>query len=146
MSAAGSNEKPGAFATYEDVSSITGKNYGSADEERIETLLPLVSDALRVEAARVGKDLDARYMASESYASVVKLVTVDIVSRAMRQSMDGDPMTQESQSAIGYSWSGTYAIPGGGIANSIMRNDLKRLGLKRQQYGVIEFYDTGAGR
>lgn len=146
MSSAGSNEKPGAFATYEDVSSITGKNYGSADEERIETLLPLVSDALRVEAARVGKDLDAMYMASESYASVVKLVTVDIVSRAMRQSMDGDPMTQESQSAIGYSWSGTYAIPGGGIANSIMRNDLKRLGLKRQQYGVIEFYGTGEGR
>ena len=129
-----------AFATLEDVTAITGKTYSSADEDRIDTLLPLVSDALRQEAVKVGKDLDAMYAASESYASVVKLVTVDIVSRAMRQSMDGDPMTQESQSAIGYSWSGTYAIPGGGIANSIMRNDLKRLGLKRQQYGVIEFY------
>ena len=47
---------------------------------------------------------------------------------------------QESQAAIGYSWSGTYAVPGGGIANCIMRNDLKRLGLKRQRFGVIEWY------
>ena len=72
--------------------------------------------------------------------SVVKLVTVDIVARAMRQSLEGEPMTQESQSAINYSWSGTYAIPGGGIASCIMRNDLKRLGLKRQRYGIIDFY------
>jgi hypothetical protein len=49
-------------------------------------------------------------------------------------------MTQESQSALGYTWSGTYAIAGGGIAQAIMRNDLKRLGLKRQNYGVIEYY------
>ena len=135
-----------AFATLDDVITITGKKYTSAEEDRIEVLLPLISDALRQEAIRVGKDLDAMYEGSESYANVVKLVTVDVVCRAMRQSTDGDPMTQESQSAIGYSWSGTYAIPGGGIANSIMRNDLKRLGLKRQQYGVIEFYGTGVGR
>ena len=30
---------------------------------------------------------------------------------------------------------------GGGIANAIMRNDLKRLGLRRQQYGVIELWE-----
>ena len=133
------------FASLEDVISITGKTYTSAEEDRVEVLLPLVSDALRQEAVKVGKDLDTMYAASESYANVVKLVTVDIVTRAMRQTMDGDPMTQESQSAIGYSWSGSYAIPGGGIANSIMKNDLKRLGLRRQRFGVIEFYDTGEG-
>lgn len=129
-----------AFATLEDVIAVTGKTYTTSEEDRIEVLLPLISDALRQEAIKVGKDLDTMYEGSESYASVVKLVTVDVVCRAMRQSVDGDPMTQESQSAIGYSWSGTYAIPGGGIANSIMRNDLKRLGLRRQQYGVIEFF------
>ena len=59
----------------------------------------------------------------------------------MRQSLDGDPMTQESQSAIGYTWSGTYAIPGGGIAGAIMKNDLKRLGLRKQQYGVMELWE-----
>ena len=57
----------------------------------------------------------------------------------MRQTLDGDPMKQESQSAGGFSWSGTYAIPGGGIANSLMNNDLKRLGLKRQTISGIDF-------
>lgn len=128
------------FATLADVTSITGKAYTADEQERITTLLPLVSDALRFEAEKVGKDLDEMVEASESYASVVKLVTVDVTGRAMRQSMDGEPMSQESQAAIGYSWSGTYAIPGGGVASCIMRNDLKRLGLRRQQYGVLDLY------
>lgn len=128
------------FATLADVIALTGKTYTSAEQGRIETLLPLVSDALRYEASKVDKDMDTMVGASEAYASVVKMVMVDIVTRVMRQSMDGDPMVQETQSAINYSWSGTYAIPGGGIANSILKNDLKRLGLKRQRIGVIELY------
>lgn len=128
------------FATLADVILLSGKTYTSAEQERISALLSLVSDALRFEADKVGKDLDTMVGESESYASVVKLVTVDVTIRAMRQSSDGEPMTQESQSAIGYSWSGTYAIPGGGVASCIMRNDLKRLGLRRQRYGVIEFF------
>ena len=108
---------------------------------RIETLLELISDTLRTYATNIGKDLDKMADASTAYANVLKLTTVDIVIRAMRQSFDGDPLTQESQSAIGYTWSGTYAIPGGGIAGAIMKNDLKRLGLRRQQFGTIEFYD-----
>lgn len=129
------------FATLADVRLLTGKAYTAAESERITALLPLVSDALRYEAQKVDKDLDRMVDASASYASVARLVTVDITARIMRQSYDGDPMTQETQSAINYSWSGTYAIPGGGIAASIMKNDLKRLGLRRQRYGTIEFYD-----
>lgn len=129
-----------SFATLADVQALMGKTYTTDEQTRIEALLPLVSNALRYEASKVGKDLDSMVDADEAYASVVKIVTVDIVVRAMRQSFDGDPMSQESQSAIGYAWSGTYAIPGGGIAGAIMRNDLKRLGLRRQRYGVIELY------
>jgi hypothetical protein len=127
------------FATVNDVIAISGVNYTSAEQERIATLLPLICDTLRLEANKVGKDLDA--MAEDaSYSSVLKLVTCDVVIRAMRQTQSGDPLSQESQSANGYSWSGTYAIPGGGIASAIMNNDLKRLGLRRQKYGVIDFY------
>lgn len=129
-----------AFATLSDVLTLSGKAYTEAEQERISALLDLVSDALRFEAEKVGKDLDYMASASVSYANVVKLVTVDVVIRAMRQSSDGEPMSQESQSAMGYTWSGTYAIPGGGIASAIMRNDLKRLGLRTQKYGVMEFY------
>ena len=107
---------------------------------RVNKLIPELCNALRYEAIKVGADLDEMVAASTEYASVVKLVSVDIVGRVLRQSTDGDPMTQESQSALGYTWSGTYAIAGGGIAQAIMRNDLKRLGLKRQKYGVIDFY------
>ena len=128
------------FATLEDVMAITGRTYTSEEQDRITALLPLVSDALRYEAIKVGKDIDEMINASASYASVVKLVTVDVVVRAMRQSTEGEPMSQESQSALGYSWSGTYAIPGGGISGAIMRNDLKRLGLRRQRIGVVSLW------
>ena len=75
--------------------------------------------------------------ASEPYANTLKIVTVDVVSRVLRQETEGDAMSQESLSGLGYSWQGTYAVPGGGIANAIMKNDLKRLGLLNQQIGSV---------
>lgn len=134
-----------AFATLDDVITLTGKTYTGSEQDQIDQLLEDISNALRYEAFKVNKNIDDMIEADTSgaYASVVKLVTVDIVARCMRQSYDGDPMSQESQSALGYTWSGTYAIPGGGIAAAIMRNDLKRLGLRVQKYGVVDFtYDT----
>jgi hypothetical protein len=129
------------FATLTDVVTLTGKEYTAGEADRVEALLSLVSDALRAEADAVGKDIDDMIESKPSYASVVKMVTVDVVARVMRQSMDGEPMSQESQSGLGYSWSGTYAVPGGGISGAIMRNDLKRLGLRRQRIGVYEIWD-----
>ena len=129
------------FATVSDVAALSGKAFTQAELDRITELLPLVCDALRFEAQKVGKNLDDMIRDNDEYGSVVKLVTVDIIIRVLRQSQDGDPMSQESQTALGYTWSGTYAIPGGGIAGAIMRNDLKRLGLKRQRYGVMDLWD-----
>ncbi len=130
-----------SFATLAEVEALTGKTYTANEQARIEVLLPMVSDALRFEAEKVGKNLDAMVESSAAYANVVELVVVDIIVRVLRQSQDGEPMTQESQGALGYTWSGTYAIPGGGIAAAIMRNDLKRLGLRRQQIGTVELWD-----
>ena len=129
-----------AFATLADVIAVSGATYTTAEQERIGTLLPLLSDTLREEARKVGKDLDDMAYGDEVYTNTLKLVTCDIVIRAMRQTSTGEPMAQESQSALGYSWSGTYAIPGGGIAQAIMKNDLKRLGLRRQRMGVIDLW------
>lgn len=124
-----------AFATVEDISTLWRPL--TADEQtRAAALLPLISDALRNEATKVGKDLD-QMAEDETFANVVKLVTVDVAVRVLRQNTSGDAMTQETQAAGGYSWSGTYAVPGGGIANAILYTDLKRLGLQRQQYGSI---------
>ena len=130
-----------SFATLADVQAITGKTFTQTEGERITTLLGLVSNALLWEAEKVGKDLESMMIDSASYASVVKLVTVDVTMRAYRQNLDGEPVSQESQSDLGYTWSVTYAVPGGGVAGAIMRNDLKRLGLRRQRYGVMEIWD-----
>lgn len=122
------------FATVEDIQTLWRPL--TADEQtRAEALLPLVSDEIRVLGQNVGKDIDQAIEANPTYGSVVKIVTVDVVSRILRQSTQGDAMTQESQSGLGYTWSGTYAVPGGGIANAIMVNDLKKLGLLKQQIG-----------
>lgn len=108
------------------------------EKAKAEAVIPLVSDALRTEAKRVNVDLDAKAETDPSYKSTLKIVTCDIVQRVLRQSTTGDPLSQESQGAMGYTWSGTFAIPGGGIAQAIMRNDLKRLGLRVQKFGFIE--------
>ena len=125
-----------AFATVDDISTLW-RPLTTSEQDRAGALLPLISDALRVAAQSVKKDLDVMAAASEPYASTLKLVTVDVVSRVLRQETEGDAMTQESLSGLGYSWQGTYAVPGGGIANAIMKNDLKRLGLLNQQIGSV---------
>ena len=47
------------FATAEEVMIFTGRNYTADEQSRISFLLPMISDALRYEAKKVGKDLDA---------------------------------------------------------------------------------------
>ena len=128
-----------AFATVEDVTTLW-RPLTAAETPRAEALLPLLSDALRVEAQKVGKDIDEMIEddTSGAYGNTVKIVTVDILGRVLRQSTVDEPLSQESQSALGYTWSGTFAIPGGGIAAAIMKNDLTRLGLRRQRLGMID--------
>ena len=132
-----------AFATIDDLELLWRRLKNVDEENKAAAILEQVSSALRIEAKKVEKDLNSMVASDPDYAAVVKSVTVDVVARILRQSTDGEALSQESQSGLGYTWSGTYAIPGGGIGNAIMRNDLKRLGLRKQRVGVIEMYDTG---
>ena len=126
------------FAKIEDINTLW-RLLTQEETVRAEALLTVVSDALRLEAEKVGKDLDLMIEEKPTYSSVLKSVVVDIVARTLMTSTSGDPMIQEAQSALGYSWSGTYLVPGGGLF--IKDAELKRLGLKRQRYGVIDYYD-----
>ena len=110
-----------------------------AEVERAEALLEIVSDSLRFEGEKVGKDLDQQAAASTAFANVLKSVTVDVVARTLMTSTDQEPMTQMTESALGYSYSGSFLVPGGGLF--IKESELKRLRLKRQRYGVIDFYE-----
>ena len=129
------------FATLEDVIAISGATYTAEQKDRVNALLPLISDLIRSEGEAVGKDIDLAYETDTAYSSVVKMVTVDVVTRIMRQSTTGEPMSQESESALGYTWSGTYAIPGGGAAMSLMNNERKMLGLIRQKWGAMDIWE-----
>ena len=129
------------FATVTDIEMAYNKTLSPSETTQATYLLQKISDCLRVHGENIGVDLDAKRASSPAYASMLATVTADIVIRAMRQKTDGDPMTQETQSGLGYSWSGSYAIPGGGIAGAIMNNDLKRLGLLRQQMGTVMLWE-----
>ena len=133
------------YATVNDVIALF-RTLTAEEQERAEALLPIISDELRYRAQMVGRDLDEMIEATPVLASVAKEVTVSAVSRILRQSTTGEAMSQESQAGLGYSWSGTYAVPGGGIGNAILPSDLKRLGLRRPRIGIIDFFDPNNRR
>ena len=128
-----------SFATIEDVENLW-RFLTSEEVMRTESLIPIIEDSLRLEAEKVGKDLDKLTEENTAYRNVLKSVIVDVVARTLLTSTDKEPMIQESQSGLGYSWSGTFLVPGGGLF--IKDTELNRLGLKSQRYGVIDFYDT----
>lgn len=125
------------FATIEDINTLW-RQMTTDESTRADALLPIVSDSLREEAFKVGKNLDDMIEERPTLASVAKSVTVDVVARALMTSTDSEPATQFSESALGYSVSGTYLVPGGGLF--IKKNELARLGLKRQRMGVISLW------
>lgn len=125
------------FATVDDLTTLWRKL--SPDEtERAKALFGIVSDSLRQEAKKVGKDLDKMIAEDSTLAAVAKSVTVDVVARTLMTSTDQEPMTQFSQAAGGYSVSGSFLVPGGGLF--IKKAELVRLGLKRQRYGAVDIY------
>lgn len=125
------------FATVDDLMTLW-RSLKPDEQLRAVELLKVVSNRLRLEAEKVNKDMDLMVLESVVYADVVKSVTVDIVARTLMTSTDQEPMTQYTESALGYSVSGTFLTPGGGLF--IKRDELKALGLRRQRYGVIDFY------
>ena len=126
------------FAKIEDVEKLW-RSLTEDEKERAKNLLPIVEDSLRMEADKVGKNLDRMIEEKPSLETVATSVVVDVVARTLMTSTDTEPMTQRSESALGYSVSGTYLVPGGGLF--IKKSELARLGLKRQRIGVIDLND-----
>lgn len=125
------------FATENDVS-LLWREIQAGEKQKVNALLEVVSNRLRVEALKVGVDLDAKVEKQPSFSSVLKSVVVDIVARSMMTPTSGAPLSQMSESGMGYSFSGTFLNPGGGLF--IKDSELKILGLKKQRVGVIELY------
>lgn len=129
---------PAVYATIEDLESLW-RPMSQAEKDRANGLIPIVSAQLRLEAGKDGKNLDEMIAENPDVGIIAKSVTVDVVARALNTATTGEPMTQESQSALGYSWSGSYLVPGGGLF--IKKSELARLGLKQQKIMAVNIYE-----
>ena len=125
------------FATIEDIRKLW-RALTPEEEERASALLQKVSSILRSEADKVGKDLDLMIQQKPYLADVATSVTVDVVARALATPTNQEPVSQFTESAMGYSYSGTYLVPGGGVF--IKKAELARLGLKRQKMGGMKLW------
>ena len=125
------------FATIEDIRKLW-RALTPEEEERASALIQKVSSILRSEADKVGKDLDLMIQQKPYLADVATSVTVDVVARALATPTNQEPVSQFTESAMGYSYSGTYLVPGGGVF--IKKAELARLGLKRQKMGGTKLW------
>ena len=126
------------FATVEDVMNL----YGSLNADQIakvEQLLTYTSSYFRTLAKEYGRDLNQEVIDDEDMKNNAKLATCNVVIRELDKG--NSSLSQESQSALGYTWSGTYVNTGGGL--SILNKDLKLLGLNRQRIGMVDIYGVG---
>lgn len=132
-----------AYAAVADIL-ILGKSLTAQQSEAAEVLLQQASAKLRDTARRYGKDIDSMIADPQTgadFALSVKSVVVQAVCRALDSITDSAAVSQESQSALGYSVSYTYANAGQQLY--FLRNELKELGLRRQRIGVLEVYGSG---
>ena len=126
------------FATVEDVMNLYGPL--NADQlSKVEQLLSYTSSYFRTLAKEYGRDLNQEVIDDEDMRNNAKLATCNVVIRELDKG--NSSLSQESQSALGYTWSGTYVNTGGGL--SILNKDLKLLGLNRQRIGMVDIYGVG---
>ena len=126
------------FATVEDVMKLYGPL--NADQlAKVEQLLTYTSSYFRTLAKEYGRDLNQEVIDDEDMKNNAKLATCNVVIRELDKG--NSSLSQESQSALGYTWSGTYVNTGGGL--SILNKDLKLLGLNRQRIGMVDIYGVG---
>lgn len=110
----------------------------SADEiAKAEILIGDYEAELFIYAENRGIDLYEK-LSDENFERVFKAVICSAVSEQMCSTQDAPAMSQMSQSALGFSVSGTFLNPGGGLF--IRNNLLKQLGLMRQKAEGKQLY------
>ncbi len=130
------------YATVDELTALD-TSLTTEQTEQAEILLETASAKLRLLAKKYGKDIDVLIASDEDYKLAVKDIVINAVRRALSSYADSSSaVTQESQSALGYSVSMTYLNAGQSLY--FLRNELKDLGILRQKYGAVEVYDCAA--
>lgn len=129
------------YASVEDYEKVYNTALNNEQHKRLLMLIELASSLLREEANKRNMNLSAVISSSDDKANVAKMVVLACVHRVMSKDDDQDmPLEQFSQSALGYTFSGTYVNPGDDLY--YLRNELKRIGIIKQRYGAMEIYET----
>lgn len=126
----------GNLATVEEYEAIYSVHLSDTEKTRVETLLEYASALLRTEASNRGYNLDFIISRDGAKKTVAKMVVLASVKRAMHTNeVTEAPLEQFSQSAMGYTVSGTYLNPGDDIY--FLNNELKRLGISKKAQGFF---------
>lgn len=129
------------YASVEDYEKVYNTALNNEQHKRLLMLIELASSLLREEANKRNMNLGAVISSSDDKANVAKMVVLACVHRVMSKDDEQDmPLEQFSQSALGYTFSGTYVNPGDDLY--YLRNELKRMGIIKQRYGAMEIYET----
>lgn len=127
------------YATISDLENLW-RTMTETEKTKAEQLISEASSRIRLKAKAQGKNFDDLYTADEDIKAVVTGLVCTVVKNAMNVSTDNEAMTQESQSAGGYTWSGTFFNPSGGI--KFTKADWKSIGLGQQTFGGLDIYGT----
>lgn len=129
------------YASIEDYEKVYNIILNNEQQKRLLVLIELASSLLREEANKRKINLSAVINSSDDKANVAKMVVLACVHRVMSKDDGQDmPLEQFSQSALGYTFSGTYVNPGDDLY--YLKNELKRMGIIKQRYGAMEIYET----
>lgn len=123
------------YATLSDLATLV-RPLEQSETEKASLLLEAASASLRAEARRRNKDFDAMLEEDPDLVPIARDVVCSMVRRALAVDANAQAMSQVSQSAMGYSVSGTFAVPGGSLY--ALNSELRRLGLRRQVATVLE--------
>ena len=132
--------------TYTTIDDVISRWRPLTPEEvtRTEALIPDIEDSLRQYAQNRGRDLDMMISTGQILLNVFKSVVVAVVGRTLMQATTGEAFTQMTQSAGGYSISGSPLNAGGGIY--IKRSEYALLGLRGQRFSTIDLYGVEGRR
>lgn len=125
------------YATIADLEKVW-RPLSTSEQDKAEALIEEASAKIRLRATKYGKDFDNLVTTDADLALVARGLVCNVVKNAMNVSPDTEAMTQMSIAAGGYSWSGTYTNPGGGV--KFTKADWKALGLGVQMFGGVDFY------
>lgn len=122
------------YATIQDVINLK-RSLTSEEQTRAGYLIPIISNLIRVEAQRTGRDYDQMIAETPILADVAKSVTCDVVIREINTPGTQLPATSYSEGAGGVTQS--YTLPNSSGAIKLWPSDLKALGLRVQKIDAL---------